>query len=71
MVNYDFTILQPTEFECLTRDLLQKKEHLYIESFTDGRDNGTDLRFSYSTDKKTIVQAKRYKDFSKLKVMTL
>ena len=24
MVNYDFLILQPNEFECLTRDLLQK-----------------------------------------------
>jgi hypothetical protein len=67
MVNYDFNILQPNEFECLTRDLLQRRELLYIESFTDGRDNGIDLRFSYSIDKKTIVQAKRYKDFPKLR----
>ncbi|MBR4197388.1 MAG: restriction endonuclease [Bacteroidales bacterium] len=67
MDNYDFNILQPTEFECLTRDLLQKKENIFIESFTDGRDNGIDLRFSLSKNQKTIVQAKRYKDFSKLK----
>ena len=67
MDNYDFNILQPTEFECLTRDLLQKKENIFIESFTDGRDNGIDLRFSSSKNQKTIVQAKRYKDFSKLK----
>lgn len=67
MINYDFTILQPTEFENLTRDLLQKKENIFIESFTDGRDNGIDLRYSTSRDGKTIVQAKRYKDYSSLK----
>ena len=34
MTDYDFTILQPNEFENLTRDLLQQKEGVFIESFT-------------------------------------
>lgn len=44
MVEYDFLILQPNEFENLTRDLLQKREGVFIESFTIGRDGGIDLR---------------------------
>lgn len=67
MPDYDFQILQPNEFECLTRDLLQKREKIFIESFTEGRDGGIDLRFAWaSPQKKTIVQAKRYKDFPSL-----
>lgn len=46
MAKYDFLILQPNEFENLTRDLLQKREGVFIESFTIGRDGGIDLRFS-------------------------
>ena len=46
MPDYDFQILQPNEFECLTRDLLQKRERIFIESFTSGRDGGIDLRFA-------------------------
>lgn len=68
MLCYDFLILQPNEFENLTRDLLQKKEGVFIESFTYGRDGGVDLRFATQRGKKkVIVQAKRYKDYSKLK----
>lgn len=67
MVNYDFLILQPNEFECLTRDLLQKKERVFVESFTPGKDDGIDLRFAKVRGEKTIVQAKRYKDYASLK----
>ena len=68
MIEYDFLILQPNEFENLTRDLLQKREGVFIESFTIGRDGGIDLRFTSPKDKKkVIVQAKRYKDYAKLK----
>lgn len=67
MLNYDFLILQYNEFECLTRDLLQKKEGVFVESFTPGKDGGVDLRFAPVRGQKTIVQAKRYKDFSTLK----
>lgn len=68
MPDYDFLILQPNEFENLTRDLLQKREGVFVESFTPGRDGGIDLRFAKITDKySAIVQAKRYKDYSSLK----
>ena len=67
MVNYDFLILQTNEFECLTRDLLQKKERVFVESFTPGKDGGIDLRFAKVKGEKTIVQAKRYKDYASLK----
>ena len=68
MAEYDFLILQPNEFENLTRDLLQKREGVFIESFTIGRDGGIDLRFTSPKGKRqVIVQAKRYKDYAKLK----
>ena len=67
MTNYDFLILQPNEFECLTRDLLQKKEKVFVESFTPGKDGGIDLRFAKVRGLNTIVQAKRYKDYNSLK----
>lgn len=67
MLDYDFQILQPNEFECLTRDLLQKREKIYIESFTPGRDGGIDLRFASASPRgTTIVQAKRYRDYDSL-----
>lgn len=67
MLNYDFRILQPSEFECFSRDLLQAREKLFIESFADGRDKGIDLRFAYSKDKTCIVQCKRYKEWNELR----
>lgn len=73
MPDYDFSVLSPYEFECLCRDLLQKKENVYIESFTDGRDNGIDLRFAKvkakalgATSETVVVQVKRYKDCQSL-----
>ncbi len=66
MLDYDFLILSPNEFEKLSRDILQKKLSTHIESFTSGRDAGIDLR--YATDKKgtSIIQAKRLKDYATL-----
>ena len=46
MNNYDFLILSPSEFERLTRDLLQKHLGCHVESFTQGRDGGVDLRYA-------------------------
>ena len=66
MTNYDFLILNHNEFECLTRDLLQKKECCFVESFAEGRDGGIDLRFAPISGSKAIVQVKRYKDLSSL-----
>ena len=65
MNNYDFLVLSPSEFEELSRDLLQKYLQVQFESFADGKDGGIDLRCIQSnTDEKIIVQAKRYKDFN-------
>lgn len=43
---YDFTSLSDIDFEFLTRDLLQKELGFTLESFTSGRDDGIDLRYS-------------------------
>lgn len=67
MLDYDFHILQPNEFERLVRDLLQKKEKIFIESFTSGRDGGIDLRYATCKDTCAIVQVKRYCLYSALK----
>ncbi len=67
MTDYDFRVLQPSEFECFSRDLLQSRENIFIESFADGRDKGVDLRFAYNKDKTCIVQCKRYKEWNELK----
>lgn len=64
MTDYNFLNLSPYEFEILTRDLLQKHLGCFVESFTSGADNGIDLRCSIAG--KTIIQCKRYKDFSQL-----
>ena len=67
MRDYDFHILQPNEFECLTRDLLQKHIDGHVESFASGRDGGIDLRFAWHNETKAVVQVKHYKTFSSLK----
>lgn len=66
MNNYDFLTLSPNEFENLTRDLLQKKLGVFIESFTTGKDGGIDLRCAKDKTKKVIIQAKRYGRLSDL-----
>lgn len=67
MTDYDFRILQYSEFECLSRDLLQAREGIFIESFADGCDKGIDFRFAYSKDKTCIIQCKRDKEWNELK----
>lgn len=66
MATYDLHILQPSEFEEITRDLLQKEWDCFIESFTSGRDGGIDLRCAAEKGGKAIIQAKRYKDYKSL-----
>lgn len=66
MNNYDFLTLSPNEFENLTRDLLQKKLGVFIETFTTGKDGGIDLRCAKDKTKKIIIQAKRYDRLSNL-----
>ncbi|ROT02954.1 hypothetical protein EEL33_18895 [Muribaculaceae bacterium Isolate-037 (Harlan)] len=55
-----------SEFEEITRDLLQKEWNCLIESFTSGRDGGIDLRCATEKEGKAIIQAKRYKDYKSL-----
>lgn len=66
MLEYDFLILSPNEFENISRDLLQKKLDVYIESFTTGRDGGIDFRHTTDKSKTYLIQSKRYKDFTSL-----
>ena len=66
MNNYNLSSLSWIEFEDLTRDLFQNELGIYIESFTPGKDNGIDLRFAITNDKKAIVQCKRIDNFSTL-----
>lgn len=66
MTQYDFKILQPSEFECLSRDLIQARDGVFIESFTDGKDGGIDYRYALSKDKTAVIQVKRYKSFPSL-----
>ena len=66
MAEYDFKILQPNEFECLSRDLIQARDGVFIESFTAGKDGGIDFRYALSKDKASVIQVKRYSSFSSL-----
>ena len=66
MVNYDFKILQPIEFECLLRDLIQIADKVFIESFTEGKDNDIDFRYALTKDKMSVIQVKRYSSYKSL-----
>jgi len=63
MTDYDFKILQPNEFECLSRDLIQARDGVFIESFTAGKDGGIDFRYALSKDKTAVIQVKRKPSF--------
>lgn len=65
MINYDFLVLSPDEFENFSRDLLQKVRGILFESFTNGRDGGIDFRYGTAQDR-SILQCKRYKHYSDL-----
>jgi HJR/Mrr/RecB family endonuclease len=72
MPSYDFSTLSPSDFEILSRDLLQRHFRLNFESFRTGRDRGIDLRYSRPKGGDLwIVQAKHYirSGFSKLKAV--
>lgn len=66
MIDYDFLTLSPNEFENISRDLLQKKLSVFIESFTTGKDGGIDFRYTTDKTKTSIIQSKRYKDYTSL-----
>ena len=57
MSQYDFHQLSPYDLEVLTRDLLQARWGVQLESFKPGKDGGVDLRYA-SGPSRTIVQVK-------------
>ncbi|MEK6238458.1 MAG: restriction endonuclease, partial [Planctomycetales bacterium] len=70
MPEYDFSTLSPSDFEVISRDLLQLHFDLHLESFRSGRDKGIDLRYSKPKNGDLwVVQAKHYlrSGFAKLK----
>lgn len=60
MAGYCFESLSDYDFECLVRDLLQAELGIRLESFSQGRDGGIDLRYSGSKGKGLVVQCKHY-----------
>lgn len=59
MPSYDFQQLSPYDFEVLSRDLIQARDQITLESFKSGRDGGIDFRIAQGS-KNTIVQCKHY-----------
>ncbi|HEV7506264.1 MAG TPA: restriction endonuclease [Thermoanaerobaculia bacterium] len=59
-MSYDFTSLSPSDFEDLSRDLLQAELNVHLESFTSGRDGGVDLRYSRLRGQGWIIQCKHF-----------
>ncbi len=66
MANYSFVdLLSPLDFEYLVRDLLSRDLNKEFMAFAEGKDKGTDLRYSKSKRNNIIVQCKRVKAISK------
>lgn len=59
MPHYDFKQLSPHDFEELSRDLIQARDHVVLESFKTGKDGGIDFRHALGRNA-TIVQCKHY-----------
>lgn len=71
MPNYDFNaLLEPLEFQDLVCDIVQLRDNIFLEGYKEGRDFGIDGLYTDSTQK-IIVQAKRYKQEQKMKIMEL
>lgn len=61
MNEYDFTNLNPNEFETLANDLLGNLYAVHIERFKPGKDLGIDGRFfCFKENDTTIIQCKHY-----------
>lgn len=71
MSTYNYQNLSPIDFEELSRDIIQKRENIILETFKEGKDKGIDLRYSRNLENTLIVQAKRYKDDFKYLFNTL
>ena len=65
MPEYDFQTLSSIDFQILSRDLLQKKLNVVLESFGAGKDRGVDFRLRDNSGH-IVVQCKHYKDYAPL-----
>lgn len=59
MSNYDFKQLSPSDFELISRDLLQAEMNITLESFVNGKDGGIDFRYIKNRSS-LIIQCKHY-----------
>ena len=60
MPDYDFHTLSPLDFEELSRDLIQARDGVVLESFKVGREHGVDFRLAWS-DETLVVQCKHFR----------
>jgi hypothetical protein len=61
-MSYDFTTLDPTDFEALVADLFSKSWGSRLESFKTGKDGGIDLRHSrVPSDQPTTIDSRAQK----------
>ena len=60
MSDYTFSTLAPSEFEDLTKDLLERHLNVPLQAFTTGRDGGVDLRYAPAKGQPWVVQCKHY-----------
>jgi hypothetical protein len=63
MPEYDFQSLSSSDFQIVSRDLLQKKLGVVLESFGPGKDKGVDFRLRDPTGR-IVVQCKHYKSLA-------
>jgi len=57
---YDFSTLDPIDFEDISRDLILKRDGIRLEAFSPGPDGGFDGRAAKSKNGKVMLQAKHY-----------
>lgn len=66
MKKYNFDYLTWFDFENLSRDIIEAREAIDLEGFSDGPDGGIDFRKIYSKDDILIVQSKHYQSYKSL-----
>src|SRR6202167_3639670 len=64
MPDYDFRPLSPTDFEHLSRDVLNADLGLRLQSYPAGRDKGIDLRQADADGQTIVAQCKHYPESS-------
>ncbi|USG66524.1 ATP-binding protein [Brevibacillus ruminantium] len=66
MINYDYhKLLEPMEFQELSRDIVQMRDNIFLESYKEGKDGGVDGG-CFHQNNRIILQAKRWKSGSAL-----